>query len=73
MIKRLIFKIIQILKENKDSKHIYHFNSKGAGYYGIMLKQSNYYIFAYIPDSVVFESFIVETIAITFIYLIFTK
>ena len=63
--------IIQILKENKDSKHIYHFNSKGAGYYGIMLKQSNYYIFAYIPDSVVFESFIVETIAITFIYLIF--
>ena len=63
--------IIQILKENKDSKHIYHFNSKGAGYYGIMLKQSNYYIFAYIPDSVVFESLIVETIAITFIYLIF--
>lgn len=63
--------IIQILKENKDSQHIYHFNSKGAGYYGIMLKQSNYYIFAYIPDSVVFESFIVETIAITFIYLIF--
>ena len=63
--------IIQILKENKDSKHIYHFNSKGVGYYGIMLKQSNYYIFAYIPDSVVFESFIVETIAITFIYLIF--
>lgn len=63
--------IIQILKENKDSKHIYHFKSKGAGYYGIMLKQSNYYIFAYIPDSVVFESFIVETIAITFIYLIF--
>ena len=63
--------IIQILKENKDSKHIYHLNSKGAGYYGIMLKQSNYYIFAYIPDSVVFESFIVETIAITFIYLIF--
>lgn len=63
--------IIQILKENKDSQHIYHFNSKGAGYYGIMLKQSNYYIFAYIQDSVVFESFIVETIAITFIYLIF--
>ena len=63
--------IIQILKENKDSQHIYHFNNKGAGYYGIMLKQSNYYIFAYIPDSVVFESFIVETIAITFIYLIF--
>ena len=63
--------IIQILKENKDSKHIYHFNSKGAGYYGIMLKQSNYYIYAYIPDSVVFESLIVETIAITFIYLIF--
>ena len=63
--------VVQLLKKNKDSQHIYHFKSKGAGYYGIMLKQSNYYIFAYIPDSVVFESFIVETIAITFIYLIF--
>ena len=63
--------VVQILKENRDSKHIYHFKSKGAGYYGIMLKQSNYYIFAYIPDSVVFESFITKTIAITFIYLIF--
>lgn len=63
--------VVQLLKENRDSKHIYHFKSKGAGYYGIMLKQSNYYIFAYIPDSVVYESFITKTIAITFIYLIF--
>ena len=63
--------VVQLLKKNKDSQHIYHFKSKGAGYYGIMLKQSNYYIFAYIPDSVVYESFITKTIAITFIYLIF--
>lgn len=63
--------IVQLLKGNKDSQHIYHFNNKGAGYYGIMLKQSNYYIFAYIPDSVVYGSFITKTIAITFIYLIF--
>ena len=63
--------VVQLLKKNKDSQHIYHFKSKGAGYYGIMLKQSNYYIFAYIPDSVVYGSFITKTIAITFIYLIF--
>ena len=63
--------VVQLLKKNKDSQHIYHFKSKGAGYYGIMLKQSNYYIFAYIPDSVVYEIFITKTIAITFIYLIF--
>lgn len=63
--------VVQLLKKNKDSQHIYHFKSKGAGYYGIMLKQSNYYIFAYIPDSVAYESFITKTIAITFIYLIF--
>lgn len=47
--------VVQLLKKNKDSQHIYRFNNKGAGYYGIMLKQSNYYIFAYIPDHVVFE------------------
>lgn len=47
--------VVQFLKKNKDSQHIYHFDNKGAGYYGIMLKQSNYYIFAYIPDHVVFE------------------
>ena len=46
--------VVQLLKKNKDSQHIYHFKNKGAGYYGIMLKQSNYYIFAYIPDHVVF-------------------
>ena len=63
--------VVQFLKKNKDSQHIYRFNNKGAGYYGIMLKQSNYYIFAYIPDSVVYGSFITKTIAITFIYLIF--
>ena len=63
--------IIQILKENKDSQHIYHFNSKGAGYYGIMLKQSNYYIFAYIPDHVVFEGVFTKLVAILLVYILF--
>ena len=47
--------IVQLLKGNKDSQHIYHFTNKGVGYYGIMLKQSNYYIFAYISDHVVID------------------
>lgn len=63
--------VVQFLKKNKDSQHIYRFNSKGAGYYGIMLKQSNYYIFAYIPDHVVFEGVFTKLVAILLIYILF--
>lgn len=63
--------VVQLLKKNKDSQHIYRFNSKGAGYYGIMLKQSNYYIFAYIPDHVVFEGVFTKLVAILLIYILF--
>ena len=63
--------VVQLLKENKDSQHIYHFNNKGVGYYGIMLKQSNYYIFAYMPDSVVFDGVITKLVAILLVYILF--
>lgn len=63
--------IVQLLKGNKDSQHMYHFNNKGAGYYGIMLKQSNYYIFAYIPDHVVFEGVFTKLVAILLVYILF--
>lgn len=63
--------VVQFLKKNKDSQHIYHFDNKGAGYYGIMLKQSNYYIFAYIPNHVVFEGVFTKLVAILLIYILF--
>ena len=63
--------VVQLLKKNRDSQHIYHFNNKGAGYYGIMLKQSNYYIFAYIPDHVVFEGVFTKLVAILLVYILF--
>ena len=63
--------VVQFLKKNKDSQHMYHFNSKGVGYYGIMLKQSNYYIFAYIPDRVVFEGIVTKLVVILLIYILF--
>ena len=63
--------IVQLLKGNKDSQHIYHFTNKGVGYYGIMLKQSNYYIFAYIPDHVVFEGVFTKLVVILLVYILF--
>ena len=63
--------VVQLLKENKDSQHIYHFNNKGVGYYGIMLKQSNFYIFAYMPDSVVFDGVITKLVALLLVYILF--
>ena len=63
--------VVQLLKKNRDSQHIYHFNNKGAGYYGIMLKQSNYYIFAYIPDHVVFEGVFTKLVVILLVYILF--
>ena len=63
--------IVQLLKGNKDSQHIYHFKNKGEGYYGIMLKQSNYYIFAYISDHVVFDGVVTKLVVILLVYILF--
>ena len=63
--------IVQLLKGNKDSQHIYHFSNKGVGYYGIMLKQSNYYIFSYISDHVVIDGVVTKLVVILLVYILF--
>lgn len=63
--------IVQLLKGNKDSQHIYHFTNKGVGYYSIMLKQSNYYIFAYISDHVVIDGVVTKLVVILLVYILF--
>lgn len=63
--------IVQLLKGNKDSQHIYHFTNKGVDYYGIMLKQSNYYIFAYISDHVVIDGVVTKLVVILLVYILF--
>ena len=42
------------MKKHTDSQHIYHLKNEGSGCYGIMLKQRDYYIYAYLPDTEVF-------------------
>ena len=47
--------VIQAMKKHTDSQHIYHLKNDGAGCYGIMLKQRDYYIYAYLTDTEVFR------------------
>ena len=46
--------VVQAMKKHADSQHIYHLKKEGIGCYGIMLKQRDYYIYAYLPDREVF-------------------
>ena len=39
------------MKKHTDSQHIYHLKNEGTGCHGIMLKQRDYYIYAYLPDT----------------------
>ena len=48
--------VIQEMKKHTDSQHIYHLKNEGTGCYGIMLKQRDYYIYAYLPDTEVFHN-----------------
>lgn len=61
---------IQKLKKNADSKHLMHLKANGVSCYGIMLKQRDHYIYAYVPDSVVFQTFPQNVIAGVFFYLV---
>ena len=61
---------IQKLKKNADSRHLMHLNANGVSCYGIMLKQRDHYIYAYVPDSVVFQTFPQNVIACVFFYLV---
>ena len=60
--------IVQAMKQNTDSRHIFHLKHGGIGCYGIMLKQRDYYIYAYLPDTEVFHDLPLSVTAIVFFY-----
>ena len=60
--------IVQAMKQNTDSRHIFHLKQKGTGCYGIMLKQRDYYIYAYLPDAEVFHDLPLSVTAVVFFY-----
>ena len=62
--------VVQAMKKHTDSQHIYHFRKEGTGCYGIMLKQRDYYIYAYLPDTEVFRNLPLSVTAVVFLYLL---
>ena len=62
--------VVQAMKEHTDSQHIYHFRKEGIGCYGIMLKQRDYYIYTYLPDTEVFRNLPLSVTAVVFLYLL---
>ncbi len=58
--------VIQAMKQHTDSRHIFHI--KKTGCYGIMLKQRDYYIYAYISDMEVFHNLPLSVIGAIFLY-----
>ena len=60
--------VVQAMKKHTDSQHIYHLKKEGIGCYGIMLKQSDYYIYAYLPDNEVFHNLPLSVICVIFLY-----
>jgi len=60
--------VIQAMKQHTDSQHIFHLKNEGAGCYGIMLKQRDYYIYAYLPDTEVFHNLPLSVIGVIFVY-----
>ena len=59
--------IVQTLKENADSKHIVHIIKNKS--YGVMLKQRDYYIYAYVADNVVFSTLFQNIFFIMILYM----
>ena len=62
--------VVQAMKKHTDSQHIYHLKNEGTGCYGIMLKQRDYYIYAYLPDTEVFHNLPLNVAGVIFIYLL---
>ena len=60
--------VVQAMKRHTDSQHIYHLKNEGTGCYGIMLKQRDYYIYAYLPDTEVFHNLPFSVISVIFLY-----
>ena len=62
--------VVQAMKEHTDSQHIFHLKNGGTGGYGIMLKQRDYYIYIYLPDTEVFRNLPLSVTAVVFLYLL---
>ena len=60
--------VVQAMKKHTDSQHIYHLRKEGTGCYGIMLKQRDYYIYAYLPDTEVFHNLPLSVISVILLY-----
>ena len=60
--------VVKAMKRNTDSQHIYHLKNEGTGCYGIMLRQRDYYIYAYLPDTEVFHNLPLNVISVIFLY-----
>ena len=60
--------VVQAMKKHTDSQHIHHLKNEGIGCYGIMLKQRDYYIYAYLPDTEVFHNLPLSVISVIFLY-----
>ena len=60
--------VVQAMKNHTDSQHIFHLKNEGVGCYGIMLKQRDYYIYAYLPDTEVFYNLPLSVISVIFLY-----
>ena len=60
--------VVKAMKSNTDSQHIYHLRKEGTGCYGIMLKQRDYYIYAYLSDTEVFHNLPLNVISVIFLY-----
>ena len=60
--------VVQAMKKHTDSQRIYHLKNEGIGCYGIMLKQRDYYIYAYLPDTEVFHNLPLSVISVIFLY-----
>ena len=62
--------VIQAMKKHTDSQHIYHLKNEGTGCYGIMLKQRDYYIYAYLPDTEVFYNIPLSVAGVISLYVL---
>ena len=60
--------VVKAMKRNTDSQYIYHLKNEGTGCYGIMLKQRDYYIYAYLSDTEVFHNLPLNVISVIFLY-----
>ena len=60
--------VVQAMKKHTDSQHIYHLKNEGTGCYGIMLKQRDYYIYAYLLDTEVFHNLPLNVMSVIFLY-----